>query len=365
MTFKTVKTILALCVFTFFLSCKGQGKTEAKKAQSNALTIGKTVAELDAKIWTIYQAQNGNYWFGSNGNGIFQFNGKTLKQFTKKDGLCSDTVLSIQEDQKGTIYFDTTEGVCLFDGQQFTTLKVVENNSAKHTWQSEPNDLWFRMGWDKNGPYRFDGEHLYHLQFPKNKMEDEFHSKYPNATYNPYGVYTIYKDSKGSVWFGTSSLGIYLYDGSDISWMYEKHLTETPEGGSFGIRSIIEDKEGYIWICNPKYKYSILPNNPKTNGLKPIPYQRKSGIEDKGLESLYFLSMTKDNNGDLWMVTYNNGVWRNTGKELIQYPIKDGLRNIPLFTLYKDNQGELWVGTQNDGVYKLIGDNFEKFEPQK
>ncbi len=43
------------------------------------------------------------------------------------------------------------------------------------------------------------------------------------------------------------------------------------------------------------------------------------------------------------MVSYNNGVWRNNGKELIQYPIKDGERNIPLFTIYKDNQGDLWI----------------------
>jgi streptogramin lyase len=365
MTVNTVKIILALFVSTSFLACKGQGKTEAKQSQVNSLTIGKTVSKLDDKIWAIYQDQKGNHWFGSNGNGIFQLDSKSLKQFTKKDGLCSNNILSIQEDRKGNIYFDTPEGVSKFDGQQFTTLKVAENNSTKNEWKSEPEDLWFRIGWDKAGPFRFDGEYLYHLQFPKNKMEDEFHSKYPNVSFDPYGVYSIYKDSKGNVWFGTSSLGIYQYNGSNMSWMYEKHLTETPEGGSFGIRSIIEDKNGYIWICNPKYKYKILPDTTKTNELKAINYQREIGVDYKSLDHLYFLSITLDNNGDLWMASYDNGVWRNNGKELIQYPIKDGVRNILLFTIYTDNQGELWVGTQNDGVYKLAGDNFEKFVPLK
>ena len=225
--------------------------------------------------------------------------------------------------------------------------------------------MWFRMGWNNSGPYRFDGEYLYHLEFPENEMESEFNSKYPNASFNPYGIYYIYKDTKGNIWFGTSSLGVYQYDGTDIRWMYEKHLTETPEGGSFGIRSIIEDKDGYIWICNPKYKYKILPNDVKTNKLKQINYKRELGIKNKETGSLYSLSMVLDDNGDLWITTYDNGVWRSNGNELIHYPIKDGDTDTLLFSIYKDNQGVLWVATQNAGVYKFNDNTFEKFEPLK
>lgn len=359
----TLKLVGLLCILILMTSCKGQEEQkEFNQPLNNSLPIGQLVSEIDNKISAIYQDQKGTYWFGSAGNGIFQYDGTTLKQFTKKDGLCSDSILSIQEDQNGRLYFDTSNGICRFNGQHFTTLEVVENN-ARNEWKSEPGDLWFRMGWDNNGPYRFDGEYVYHLQFPKNKMEDEFHSKYPNATFNPYGVYTIYKDSKESIWFGTSSVGVYRYDGNEISWMYENQLTETPNGGSFGIRSIIEDQDGYIWICNPKYKYKILPANSKTNKLTPINYQQEYGIKNKGIESLYFMSMAVDNNGDLWMLSYDNGVWRNNGTELVQYPLKDGENNLLLFTIYKDNEGTLWVGTQNNGVYKLIGNNFEKFVP--
>ena len=54
----------------------------------------------------------------------------------------------------------------------------------------------------------------------------------------------MYEDSRGNIWFGTSNLGIYLFDGTEISWMYENHLIETPEGGNFGVRSIAEDQDG-------------------------------------------------------------------------------------------------------------------------
>jgi len=301
-------------------------------------------------------------WFGGNDEGAYKYDGENLILYTDKDGLIGSNIIGIQEDRFGNIYFDTTEGVSKFDGEKFTTLEIIENSSVENEWKLESNDLWFRLGWNNSGPYRFDGKNLYHLQFPKNEMENEFNSKYPNASYNPYGVYYIYKDTKGTIWFGTSNLGVYHFDGNDISWMYEKHLTETREGGSFGIRSIIEDKDGYIWICNPKYKYKILPGSTEINELKLLNYQREFGVENKGLESLYSPSMTLDINGDLWMVTYDNGVWRNNGTELIQYPIKADDTDALLFSIYKDNQGVLWLGTHNAGVYKYNGKSFDKFE---
>lgn len=356
------KIILILGVLSTFSSCNGQNKSKNLNSPEKIIALGETVSKLDQKTLLIFQDSNDNLWFGGNNKGAYKYDGKSLVLYTDKDGLIENNIWGIQEDRYGNIYFDTKEGVSKFDGQQFTTLELAENNSDKNEWKSEPNDLWFRMGWNSSGPYRYDGKHLYHLQFPKNIMDDEFYSINPNVSYNPYGVYNIYKDTKGNMWFGTSNLGVYKYDGKDISWMYEKHLTETPEGGSFGIRSIIEDKDGYIWICNPKYKYKISPNNTKSDELKSISYQREFGVKGKEIESLYSMSMTLDNDGNLWMVTYDNGVWRSNGTDLVHYPIKDDYTDILLFSIYKDNQGILWLGTHNAGVYKYNGKSFEKFE---
>ncbi|MBC8754846.1 hypothetical protein H2O64_09205 [Kordia sp. YSTF-M3] len=356
------KILLIMGILAAFSSCNGQSKSKNDHTSEKAIPLGNVVSEIGQKIGLIFQDSKNNIWFVGTDQGAYKYDGENLVLYTVKDGFIGSTVLGIQEDNFGNIYFDTTTGVSKFDGKQFTTLEIVENSAVKNEWKLTPNDLWFRMGWEHSGPYRYDGERLYHLQFPKNKMEDEFNSKYPNASFNPYGVYYIYKDTKGTMWFGTSSLGIYQYDGNDIRWMYEKQLTETPEGGSFGIRSIVEDTAGYIWICNPKYKYKILPDSIQTDALKPLHYQRVLGIERKEVESSYFMSMTLDDTGDLWMVTYNNGVWRHTGTELIHYPMKEGDADVLLFSIYKDNQGVLWLGTHNAGVYTFTGKSFEKFK---
>jgi len=54
-------------------------------------------------------------------------------------------------------------------------------------------------------------------------------------------------------------LGICRFDGKKHDWMYEAHLTELPDDAMFGIRSIIEDKDGAYWFCNTHYRYRMTP----------------------------------------------------------------------------------------------------------
>jgi ligand-binding sensor domain-containing protein len=187
-----------------------------------------------------------------------------------------------------------------------------------------------------------------------------FYTKNPNTSLKPYGLYTIYKDRKGYMWFGTASLGVCRYDGRALSWHYEEQLQTTPHGGDFGTRAIFEDKNGKFWINNTRFRYVI-----EKYGNKSVTFKKESGIgylnKTNKMEFPFFLSITEDNKGNLWMATYENGVWKYNGKELIHFPIKDGETNVLLFTIYKDNKGVLWLGTHNAGVYTFNGHSFEKF----
>lgn len=364
MKFKKTYLIIGMLfsILTTFCSCKNQGSIDNAqilfKQESN---IGNKT-ELDSKATIIYHDKNDNFWFVSEEKGVYSYDGENLILFTSSDGLDSYRIISVQEDNNGNLYFDTPEGVYKYSGEKFTTLSVADTKESENEWKSVPGDLWFRIGWDRKGPYRFDGENLYHLKFPKNKMEDEFNKKYPNSSVNPYSIYSVYKDSKGNIWFGTAYLGVYLFDGKEISWMYESQLTETPGGGDFGIRSISEGQGGNYWICNANYRYTLLPNETEGHGLKSINYKRQVGIENIAKGDLYFYSMEIDPNGDLLMFAGEYGLWLNNEKELTQIFIKDGKRNISPTSMYKDNQGVLWFGTDQYGIYRYNGNTFEKFK---
>jgi ligand-binding sensor domain-containing protein len=364
-----LNTFLFFYVFILFTSCNGQtiSQTENKilSDQNSTIATGETVFELDKSIWIIFQDKYNHYWFGSDGQGVYRYDGKTILHFSTKDGLLNNSIRGIQEDKLGNIFITSLDGINKFDGQIFTTLPVIESN----TWQLNPNDLWFTIlgKTGENGPYRYDGKTLYHLQFPKHYMEDEYYNANGRRPWSPYEPYTIYKDSKGNIWFGTSGFGICRYDGRSLSWMYEKHLTLIEGGGDFGIRSIIEDKEGKFWFTNTSFRYNILPTSLIEQDKILIDYKREKGIENVkspgGKEMIYFMSAIEDDKGDLWMVTYEQGVWRYDGKTITHYSVKDGSNDITLFCIYKDKQGNLWLGTHEAGVYKFNGNTFEKFKP--
>lgn len=338
-------TLLTIFLVSFFVS--------------SSIDTGVTITQIDKTIWTIYQDKKSNYWFGSKENGVYYYNGQRLKHITTENGLVSNEIRGIQEDANGNVYFDTEKGVSKFDGRTFKTLQIANPASPLNDWVLKPDDLWFRMGF-KSGAYRFDGKYLYYLKFPTSPQENTFYKKNPNTNLKPYGLYTIYKDRKGYMWFGTASLGVCRYDGRTLNWHYEEQLQTTPNGGDFGTRAIFEDKNGKFWINNTRFRYVI-----ETYGYKSVTFKKESGIgylnKTNKMEFPFFLSITEDNKGNLWMATYENGVWKYNGKELIHYPVKDGETDVLLFTIYKDNKGVLWLGTHNAGVYTFNGHTFEKF----
>ncbi len=356
---KKLYIIQQLVILILFTSCKGQQNVESTNQRHTS--IGKVVKELDKTIWDIHQDRDSNYWFGSKRNGVFCYNGTELRHFTKEDGLISNEIIGIQEDSTGSIFFETTEGVSRYDGESIKTLEVKKDPSLTQ-WKLSSRDLWFRIGFDKKGPYRYDGEFLYYHEFPTSPFEERFYQQNPNASFSPYGVYTIYKDDSGVMWFGTSGVGLCRYDGKNWQWHHEEQIQMTPEGGDFGMRSIVQDNDGFFWFNNSRYRYEILEDQP-TNRLN---FKKENGVGleiNKDEEYPYFLSASKGSDGALWMVTYSSGVWKNNGKELINYPVKRGSEDISLFSIYSDKNGRIWVGSHDDGVYYYNGNSFEKFSP--
>lgn len=355
-----VYTILFFGVFSLCASCSGQNTAQTSGSIFKN-HIGDTVSAIEKGAWCILQDRNNNYWFGSDGEGIYRYDGKNLIRFTTKDGLCNDRIRGIQEDSSGNIYFNTVNGVSKFDGT-FTTLTSTRSNLPDGGWRSQPGDLWFPGAQDSGVVYRYDGVTLYRLELPKTKAGEDFiaehpRSKYPNIHFSPYDVYGIYRDRRGNRWFGTNT-GLCRYDGKNFAWISEEELGIGDI--AYHVRSVYEDKSGYFWFTNTMHRFEVLPNNNETD---TISYRKDKGIVDsKDHDAAYFMSSVEDNSGDLWMVTYNKGVWRYDGKTLARYLIKDGDKDVTLFSVYKDKQGSLWLGTHTAGAYKFNRKVFEKFK---
>ena len=358
-------TLIFFSLLTLSVSCNGQTKNNASNGDVSGSHIarGQAVDKPGNHIWYVFQDKKNNLWFGSNGEGVYRYDGKTIVNFTTKDGLCNDSIRQIQEDRFGNIFFSTLGGISKFDGKQFTTMQPVKSKD----WKSEPNDMWFSILGKKgeNGPYRYYGKNLYQLEFPKHYLHDEFHARGINPFFSPYEVYSIYKDRKGAMWFGTSVFGACRFDGQSIRWMYEEDLTIAPSGGTFGIRSIFEDREGSFWFCNTRHRYIF--DFDKTTKSDRLQYQKTKGIGNAkifgGDEYVYYSYIVEDRHGNIWLTTWDKGVYKYDGENITNYIVKDGAEEVNLVSMYQDNQGDLWLGTPENGAFKFNGNTFERFNP--
>lgn len=342
--------LLFLSILTLLTSCNGQTTTQQDKIEN--IAKGETVTELGNNIMVVYQDKKNAYWFGSWETGVYKYNGQELINYTTKDGLINSRIDEIKEDEHGNLYFVSfypKHTVTKYNGSAFTILAPISSND----WQLNSTDLWFRHTYDfENFVYRYDGTTLHKLQLPQ-----------PPSLTNPFGVYSIYKDIKGNIWFGTNPVGVGRYDGKSFEWITEEDVTEFRNEGANGVRSITEDKNGDFWF-NTENRYSIYDSITQKSNKFYTRHESIGSLDGKNTSGLNeYLSIAKDNEHNLWFVTYRNGVWKYDGSTITNFPVLENLQDITLFSIYKDNNGDLWLGTHENGVFKFNGQTFEKFIP--
>lgn len=345
--------IILLSILTLCTSCSGQTSYPKKNTDQfkDLVVKGDTVNELDNSIMVVYQDNKNVYWFGSWETGVYRHDGKTLINYTTKHGLPNNRIDEIKEDKSGNIYFTSchpNSTITKFDGNTFTILAPI----AGKDWKLQPNDLWFKHAYQNEKVYRYDGITLFELQLPK-----------PPNLPNPFEIYSIYKDKKGNIWFGSNPVGVCRYDGESFEWITEEDVTEFRNEGANGVRSIMEDKNGDFWF-NTEYRYSVYDSTTLKNNNFYTRHESIGGLDGKKDSDLdEYLSSVRDNNNHLWFVTYRSGVWKYDGTKITHYVVQDHSKDITLFSIYKDNSGDLWLGTHENGAFKFNGTSFEKFTP--
>jgi ligand-binding sensor domain-containing protein len=159
------------------------------------------------------------------------------------------------------------------------------------------------------------------------------------------------QDKAGNLWFGTTSEGLYKYDG--------KLFTQfTVANGliSNKISCILEDKEGNIWIgteagvCLYDGKTFTRISIPLRKNIPPNPYGNTHHV----------FSIMQDKCGKLWLATLD-GVYVYDGETFTPFILKESgggflSSNPNVERILEDKAGNLWFGGRNnEGVYRYDG----------
>ena len=156
-------------------------------------------------------------------------------------------------------------------------------------------------------------------------------------------VRSIYQDRDGFLWFGTRNGGVSRYDGEEfVNFTTDDGLAHNT------VLSIYQDREGFLWFGTD-------------NGISQ--YDGKKFINfttDDGLAANDVWAIHQDRDGHLWFGTLKNGVSRYDGEEFVNFTTDDGLITDSILSIYQDREGFLWFGTL-EGLSRYDGDQFVNF----
>ena len=290
-----------------------------------------------------------------------------FKHYKSDDGLPNNTVTCSVQDHFGFLWFGTKDGICRFNGKDFTVLEQPDLNSCI-------NGLIFSLCEDMDGMLwccSTNGTGFYNL------FTDEVtHVKELDG----HRFFDINVDKDNNVWF-ISNISIFKLDrstGMFVRYSADRHFT--------ALHSCI-DKEGFIWFTT--YEGDIRRYNPSTVYFEvfPVTTDRKTGddvypIHIKAINNKYLLIST--NNYDLIKVNTANGEcdyltnvghpvncllprtetehWIGTLDGLVVFDEVEGtasmindsarnaLSNTNVISILQDNEGNVWMGTYYGGL---------------
>ncbi len=296
---------------------------------------------------------------------VFVFSGTALAVDEKPDlkfrrvyeGLLSNRVSTIYQDNMGYIWIGTYSGLHRYNGTEFDIYtssadsSSISDNLIGSIYEDSLHNVWVGTS---NGVNRY------------NREQDNFiRYELPSSASIPVGlntiINTIIEDKSGTLWIGGGSEGLYFLDREKQQFV--------PFGNLSGIlvNAITADENNNLWIATAGE--GLIRVNPRTGETKTFEHDPSNPSSIASSMLSYVITGPK---GNLWIGTQDQGVDRMEVKDgeaiFHHYRHEPGNpnslgNNFPL-TMYVDNEENLWIGNDNGGLhlYNEETDSFFRYE---
>ena len=290
-----------------------------------------------SSVHILYKDASNNIWVGT-AEGLFVIpsSGKQniLRFFSKAD------ILSLLHTVNGKIWIGVSKGV---EGTIYLCDGVNGSDLANLSQIAHVPGLR-TPGLQGNSEKGFWGVHSVKGLF---NIEESGKTKYyPSALNTNADLTALFADREHNLWIANDPGLIKISNFSSVSWNF-KHPAAA--GGY-----ILRDADGATWVNNSKNLYRI-----KSDSM--------TEVEFRGNEKGYMNKMVKDEKGDLWLVRWEQGIWKtkwNDGK-LVSKKYFDRFNQHKLvggaFTI--DAQQNIWLAGAN-GIFRMKHDEVkERYRP--
>ncbi|HEU4718916.1 MAG TPA: two-component regulator propeller domain-containing protein [Bacteroidia bacterium] len=321
-----------------------------------------------SQVYAMTEDARGYLWLGTQGGGLSRFDGQQFRTYTEDDSLCNGFVRCLTTDKNGMLWIGTNEGVCCFDGQRFRKINFTCGGGAINglTFSSDGR-LWvctddsglvvlkdekvnFRLTTKRNLPSNrvfcafenTDGTMWIGTEQGLEKISGSYRKPFtvkdglPNA-----GIRGIINDGKGNLWMATYGGGLVYFNPDSINLSFRKFTTENGLTNNT-THCIMKDKSGRIWVGT-------------ASGVTRISDVVKQFSENEGLCSNVVMSVLEDSWGNVWFGTSGGGACVLDGERFIHFNEKSGDMGTWVYALHCDRKGNMWFATSKGGVTEYDG----------
>ena len=309
------------------------------------------------------------------------------------EGLSQSTVFSIDQDQRGNMWFATYDGVNKYDGYSFTVYqhneddpnsiandisRIVKADSQGRVWIGTRDGLsYYDEEKDKfrNFFYEKKGKKLQINGIAEISPEQLLISTQEGLTMFDIKESRFVDDSFSTAMHKIVASALYrqgdiIYIGTPVDGLYSYSIPQkkleriTPITGTKQIQAILQQSPTRIWIATEGA--GLLLFNPKTQEVKTYHH---SSSNPKSISSNYIRSLALDSQNRLWIGTFNDlNIYHEGNDSFVSYsssPVESGsLSQRSVRSIFMDSQGGMWLGTYFGGLnyYHPIRNRFKNIQ---
>jgi signal transduction histidine kinase/ligand-binding sensor domain-containing protein len=312
----------------------------------------------------IVQADNGYIWLATFG-GLVRFDGHRFRTYNRSntEGMDYDRVVSIFEDSNNNIWGASEQGVVKLTKDKATSYSIDKRTtSASAGWIKEDKEgrIWGALNgnfylqknnqFERQMLFEVDGEKFQKISADTTGailyMDKIVAKSYKDTLYKildlrekiESNIISLieYPENSGVFFIGTSGNGVLKLKDEEVTFL----------GRDLGLNNkdilgFYEDRKNRLWI----YSYEGILINEGSE----FQTFRMDG-EDQNFD-IQIRSMFEDNEGNLWLGSVAEGLFRLKETQISMIDVNDGLINQRMLSLSALNDGSFIFGTNCGGVF--------------
>jgi signal transduction histidine kinase/ligand-binding sensor domain-containing protein len=321
------------------------------------------------RVRALALAPNGDLWLGTT-DALNRIPAAELNQFGRLRGVSyhpgpgdSSNIVCLHVSRDGALWVGTGNGLYRFADGSFSP--IIPGSPILRIAEASNSHI---LAVTKAGLMEWDGSSA--IGHPEIAAELEV---------KPDKVFQVLEDSHGVTWFCTTK-GVARRIGNSI----EKLSPYGVEG--HGALRAYEDPQGNVWISkedglyrataaglelafptkNLRWVHGDVDGNlwVATNGDGLYRFKERAVrvfTKSDGLPNDVIMTVRATSDGGLWTGANCGGISRFDGKRFKTYDEKDGLLNSCVWSLAEDTNRDLWIGTWGGGAFRFRDGHFTQF----